>query len=196
MTLIGVVRHGITDWNVAGRAQGSSDIPLNEQGLVDAAKLAARLKEEDWDVIYSSDLKRARQTANVIAEQIGAKVIEDTRIREASGGLIEGTTKAERIEKWGENWRQMDLGIESYDSVVKRGMEFLQEIVGKHPDENVLIISHGSFIRQVLNALVEDVEEYFHLGNTSLTKLQYLGKDWMLELFNCTEHLESKDEEN
>ncbi|SEQ15004.1 histidine phosphatase family protein [Piscibacillus halophilus] len=189
MTVIGIVRHGITDWNLAKRAQGSSDIPLNEKGIQDAEKLANRLKDEKWGVLYSSDLRRAHQTAEIIATELEIPVITDERIREAYGGKIEGTTKAERIERWGENWFEKDLGIESNQSVVRRGMEFLNEVSEKHPDEPVLIVSHGSFIRQLLNELVVELEKKYHLGNTSITKLRRHESHWELELFNCTKHL-------
>ena len=69
MTTIGFVRHGVTAWNKEGRAQGSSDIPLDEEGIEMAEHVANRLATESWDVIYTSHLLRAKKTAEIIAEK-------------------------------------------------------------------------------------------------------------------------------
>ncbi len=138
---------------------------------------------------YSSDLKRAHKTAEIIATKLEVPVITDERIREAYGGQIEGTTKAERIERWGEKWYEEDLGIENNKSVVERGLAFINEIVDQHPEKHILVISHGSFLRQLLAELVEPVSQNNRLNNTSLTKLHYDGQKWEISLFNCTKHL-------
>ncbi|MDF2038214.1 histidine phosphatase family protein [Cytobacillus oceanisediminis] len=193
MTNIGLIRHGITAWNKEGRAQGSSDIPLHEEGLAEAERLAERLAAESWDVIYSSNLIRAKQTAEAIQEKIGSITLHlDPRIREVGGGMIEGTTEAERIKKWGTGWREMDLGFEPKESIINRGLEFLQEISDKHPGENVLIVSHGSFIRHLLRELVPHTDLSSPLKNTSITKLLIKESQWDCELYNCTKHLEVK----
>ena len=137
MTKIGFIRHGSTPWNKEGKAQGWCDIPLNNDGIVDAKRLAQRLLSEDWDIIYSSDLLRAHHTANIIAEKMMKTVHLDSRLREIAGGLIEGTTEEERILKWGSGWRELDLKIESDDRVLSRGITFINEICEKHPNENI-----------------------------------------------------------
>ncbi|ASN05436.1 histidine phosphatase family protein [Virgibacillus necropolis] len=191
MIKIGIIRHGCTAWNKEGRAQGNSDIPLDNDGLVEAGKLAERLsEEEEWDIIYSSNLLRANQTAEVIGNRIDIEEINlDPRLREVGGGLIEGTTKKERIEKWGANWRELDLGIESTDKVIERGLSFIDEIIQKHDGKRVLIVSHGSFIKHLLKDLVPHVEES-SLKNCSLTKLRKSKGEWELELHNCTRHFD------
>ena len=197
MTKIGLIRHGITAWNKEGRAQGSSDIPLHEEGLAEAERLAERLGRESWDVIYSSNLLRAKQTAEAIQEKIGSIPLHlDPRIREVGGGMIEGTTEAERLEKWGKDWREMDLGFEPKESIINRGLEFLQEITDKHPGKNVLIVSHGSFIRHLLRELVPHTDLSSPLKNTSITKLLIKESQWNCELYNCTKHLEVKQIES
>ena len=117
MIKIGIIRHGSTTWNVEGRAQGNSDIPLDEEGLLGANKLAERLKKENWDIVYSSNLMRAKQTANIIAVKSGIPIYLDPRLREVGGGLIEGTTEDERVLKWGEKWWHLDLGMEKATKV-------------------------------------------------------------------------------
>ncbi|GGB34159.1 histidine phosphatase family protein [Virgibacillus dakarensis] len=189
MTKLGFVRHGVTDWNKERRAQGSSDVALNEEGLLQAETLADRLGTEDWDVIYSSDLARAKQTAETIGSKLkDVSVYFDPRLREVGGGLIEGTTEKERIAKWGDNWRELDLERESNDSILARGRSIMDEILKKQNGKNILIVSHGSFIKHLLKELLpdEDVEE--SLGNCSLTTLQNNKDTWKLELHNCTRH--------
>ncbi|MEW9674644.1 histidine phosphatase family protein [Lentibacillus sp. L22] len=190
MTKFGFIRHGVTDWNQERRAQGSSDIPLNNEGREQAAKLAERLQTEDWDVIYASDLARARETAEMIANKMNGVTIHfDPRLREVGGGLIEGTTEKERIAKWGINWRNLDLERESDDCVMARGQSVLAEILSENNGKNILIVSHGSFIRRLLGELVPDDDVEESLGNCSLTILEKNENGWKLELHNCTRHI-------
>ncbi|MBV6712535.1 histidine phosphatase family protein [Paenibacillus chitinolyticus] len=190
MTTIGFIRHGSTHWNKEGRAQGSSDIPLDEDGLNDAEKLAERIESEKWDYVYSSHLLRAKQTADRIGGRSGIPVWSDERIREAGGGEIEGTTEQERIAKWGAGWRELDLGIEKPESVITRGSSFLEEVLSRHKGKRILIVSHGSFIRTMLKHLLPDSEYDGHLTNTSVTTLVLDDRDWTCGLYNCTKHLE------
>lgn len=96
MTTLGIIRHGSTHWNKEGRAQGNSNIPLDQAGLSEAYKLAERLATEKWNVIYSSDLLRAKQTAEAIEKNVeNIEIHLDPRLREVSGGQIEGTTEDE-----------------------------------------------------------------------------------------------------
>lgn len=191
MGKIGFIRHGTTAWNIEKRAQGLSDIPLDDRGLSEAEKLAERIYAEDWDIIYSSDLLRAKQTAEAIAERYGNIQIHlDTRLRERSGGQIEGTTEEERLIKWGPDWRDLDLGMESADSVVERGTAFLDEVIRNHPDENILIVTHGAFIKYLLAALIPQSKEAGEsILNTSLSCLIKTKDGWEPELLNCTKHL-------
>ncbi|MEN1969077.1 histidine phosphatase family protein [Lentibacillus sp. N15] len=190
MIKIGFVRHGVTDWNQEGKAQGSADVPLNNEGRSQAATLAERLQTEDWDVMYASDLARAKETAETIANKMNDITIHfDPRLREVSGGLIEGTTEAERVAKWGVDWRELDLERESNNSIMTRGRSILSEILHKHNGKNILIVSHGSFIKHLLRELLPDDDVEASLGNCSLTILQKNKDGWKLELHNCTQHI-------
>ncbi|MGG0237084.1 histidine phosphatase family protein [Bacillus rhizoplanae] len=190
MTKIGIIRHGSTPWNKEGRAQGSSDISLDQDGILDAYKLAERLRKENWNFIYSSDLLRAKQTAEIIGEKItNIPIYLEPRLREAGGGQIEGTTEEERVLKWGKNWRELDLGIESADSVITRGLSVIEEIASKHDNKNILIVSHGAFIRHLLKELVPHLNMVEFPRNTSLTNLIKAKNGWDSELYNCTVHL-------
>lgn len=187
MTIIGFVRHGVTAWNKEGRAQGSSNIPLDEEGVETAKKLAVRLADEEWDAIFTSPLTRARQTADLIASESGIEVVEDERLRERSGGLIEGTTEPERQQKWGPQWRELDLQFETAENVVARGLEFINEQVQKNPNQRLIVVSHGSFIKRIIVALMEDDSYTIKIDNTSLTIINIEKKSCLL--LNDTAHL-------
>jgi len=191
MTTIGIIRHGSTLWNKEGRAQGSSDIPLDEEGLFEAHKLSDRLGKENWDVIFSSDLLRAKQTTEIISSYIrDVPIYYDHRLREVLGGQIEGTTEQERIEKWGKEWRNLDLGIESSESLLVRTNSLIDEIAYKHKNKKILIVSHGSFIKHLLRNFVSNINLDEQMRNSSITKITLSNEGWRCELYNCTKHLE------
>jgi len=193
MSLIGLIRHGSTQWNKEGRAQGLSDIPLDEEGLDQAKALAVRLSKEEWNAIYSSDLLRARQTAEIIAEKMKiADICFDYRLREMVGGKIEGTTEAERVGLWGSNWRDLDLGIEDVDSVSSRGTECIESVSHKHFGQKVLIVSHGALIGLSIKKLLPNLNTNEHLKNASITTIKKLNKHWDCEVYNCTLHIEEQ----
>ncbi|MYL65456.1 histidine phosphatase family protein [Bacillus hwajinpoensis] len=191
MTTIGLIRHGITEWNDHGKAQGTSDIPLNELGRKQAANIGARLREEGkWDVIISSDLTRAIETAQIIGSKINLSISHyDKRIREIDCGEIEGTTEEDRLEKWGRNWRDLDLGMESFEEVGKRGIEFLKGIVHTYNGKRILIVSHGALIGLTLQQLLPSRFQKTYINNTAFTILENINGDWDCSLYNCTKHL-------
>ncbi|AXF57515.1 histidine phosphatase family protein [Salicibibacter kimchii] len=190
MTTFGLIRHGITDWNENGRAQGITDIPLNVTGKQQASALANRLfLEEKWDMIVASDLSRAMETAEIIAAKLKLPVSHDTRIREMDCGEIEGTTEDERVEKWGSDWRQLDLGIETAEELSQRGYEFLEETAAKNENKRVLIVSHGGLITRTIQRLMPETFPITRLENTSVTNLRKWENNWDCTLYNCTKHL-------
>ncbi len=192
MSLLGLVRHGITAWNKEGRAQGHTDIPLDEEGILQARALAERLSAEEWDGIYASDLSRARQTAEIIAERIGiADLRLDKRLREMYCGKIEGTTEDERLAMWGDNWRELDLGIESGEALGERGAACMEEIMRTQSGQRILVVSHGALLGWSLKRLIPHVDTQEHLKNTSITKLKRAERIWECDLYNCTLHLGS-----
>ncbi|AZS14929.1 histidine phosphatase family protein [Paenibacillus lutimineralis] len=189
MTRICFVRHGITEWNKERRAQGQSDIPLNDSGKIQAQLLAARMKEEGWDHIFSSDLSRAKETAEIVAAAIGLPVYTDQRLREMHKGETEGTTLRERIARWGEEWESLELGIEADPSISSRGTSFISDVVASYPGRNILVVSHGALITLTVKSLVPEQDTNQHLHNTSVTILENSGIGWRCELFNCALHL-------
>ncbi|MDT3426801.1 broad specificity phosphatase PhoE [Paenibacillus forsythiae] len=189
--LIGLIRHGQTDWNAAGRIQGQSDIPLNGEGRRQAEMLAERLLREPyrWDSCITSGLSRAEETGRIIAARLGLPLLEpDNRIRERAYGQVEGLTPDEREAKWGKEWNLLELGQEKDEQLQARGLAFMEDLSAKHPDRNLLVVSHGGFLAQLYIALYKDKFTQ-RLGNLSLTILEKTEREWNPLLYNCTRHI-------
>ncbi|MGD6961739.1 MULTISPECIES: histidine phosphatase family protein [unclassified Fictibacillus] len=192
MTTIAFIRHGETDWNIERRAQGCKDIPLNDNGKYQAERLAERFVDEKWDAIYASPLLRAYKTAEAISGITGLNVLADDRLREISFGETEGTTESERVERWGENWMELDLGRESNEDADTRWKAALSDIVQKHKGEKVLVITHGALLVRIFKELLQDdTDRWYGLNNTSFSIFNLKAENaWTCELFNCQRHLE------
>lgn len=151
VTTLLLVRHGETDWNRDGRWQGHSDTHLNDVGREQAAALAAEL--DGVDVIYSSDLARARETAEIVAERVDLQVHVDERLRERSFGAWEGKTGPEIESEFAAahaEWRAGGPGAddaEPFAAFAERVESFLADVLERHPDETVLVVAHGGTIR-------------------------------------------------
>lgn len=189
---IGLVRHGFTNWNMEWRAQGRTDVPLNETGLEQARAVAERLSTEEWDLVVSSDLSRAYETAKAIAEKLDIPLMKDARLQEMSFGEIEGTTEKDRIEKWGEEWKQLDLGFESKEEAMKRSLACVEEFCRSYPDKNILFVSHGATLNQLMRGLLMDPEFDQGLNNTSVSVFVKESDQWECTLLNCAKHLEEQ----
>lgn len=194
MTTIGLIRHGITEWNESGKAQGISDIPLSEVGRKQASYLGDRLSlEEKWDMIISSDLSRAFETAKIIGSKVGMPISHihiDLRIKEINCGEIEGTTEVQRVRQWGREWRRLQLGMESFDDVSNRGLTFLEDVVGTYKGKRILVVSHGALIGLTLQRLLPQKFKQTFIDNTSITYLNHSEDLWTCSLYNCTRHLD------
>ena len=158
MTTLLLARHGETDWNRDGRWQGHSNTSLNARGREQARGLADELTEE-IDVVYSSDLARARETAEIVADRLGLDIRLDPRLRERGFGSWEGLTRSEIEERDAEGLARWLAGqghgaddAEPFDAFAERMHGFLGDVLDRHPGERVLVIAHGGSIR-VLHAL-------------------------------------------
>lgn len=152
-TYFALVRHGATDWNYDGRAQGQTDIPLNAEGRRQAEAVAERLAAERWDALYSSALARAIQTGEAIGRRTGLTPVIEPRLRERSMGPAEGTTALERQVRWpGIPWESLP-GVEAPEAVARRAREVLTDLAGRHPGQRVIVVSHGSLILNFLRSL-------------------------------------------
>ena len=147
--MIYIVRHGQTDWNKLGKNQGQTDIPLNETGINQAYELKEVLKDYNFDLVFSSPLKRALETARIV---VGDKVITDDRLKERGNGILEGKTHDEIIKIVGTGNLYTDLvedntlGIESLDHIQERVNSFFDEILDKYKGKNILIVTHAGTI--------------------------------------------------
>src|SRR5436190_9976960 len=141
MTTLLLVRHGETDWNAAGRLQGHTDRPLSDYGREQARRLASELTGEEFDAIYSSDLARARETAEIVGAELDLPVVLDPDLREKDWGNWEGLTSTERLG--------IELVGESTLQHTKRMLAALGRIAAKHPDDRVLVVTHGGSMRRV-----------------------------------------------
>jgi len=151
MTHLCLIRHGQTDWNLEGRYQGQSDVPLNEKGLEQAKSLIEKLDGQTFAAIYSSDLERARQTAEPVAKTLGMTVNIEPRLREINQGQWEGVLVENIKARYAEIWSQRTEdpanvrppGGETVREVATRVYAALDDIARKYPGENVLVVSHG-----------------------------------------------------
>jgi probable phosphoglycerate mutase len=188
---IGLIRHGLTDWNAMGKIQGQSDIPLNDEGRMQAEMLADRLLQEPyhWDYCITSNLSRAEETGKIIAAKLGIPLLDpDHRIRERAYGQVEGLTAAEREDKWGKEWNLLSLGQETDEQLQARALVFMEDLSAQHPNRNILVISHGGFLAQLYIALYKD-KYTERIGNLSLTILEKKEREWNPILYNCTRHI-------
>ena len=170
MTTILIARHGQSDWNHEKRWQGHADRPLTDRGREQAQALADRLAHIELDAVYSSDLKRARDTAAVVAESQGLEVRQLHDLREVDVGSWSGLTRAEAEERFPEGfarWRDGYPGWmdgETYEAMTDRVLRAVREIATEHESGRVLVVSHGGPIRAMhAAALGLDVHAYRRL---------------------------------
>jgi probable phosphoglycerate mutase len=142
VTTLLLVRHGETDWNAERRFQGHADIPLNARGREQAATLAEDLADERVDVIYASDLSRARVTAEIVGARLGLPVVTDADLREIDVGPVEGLTIDESREFDG--WQG-----EPKEQHAERILRAINRIAEHHPGSRVLVVTHGGSMRRV-----------------------------------------------
>jgi len=151
MTKLYLIRHGQTDWNVEGRYQGQTDQPLNATGRAQAEMLARQLVPAQLKAIYSSDLKRALETAQIVAAFLRLTVQLDPRLREISLGEWEGHVVSDIAERYQAAWANRARnplearapGGESIAEVAARVAAAAGDIVARHPAGPVLVVSHG-----------------------------------------------------
>jgi 2,3-bisphosphoglycerate-dependent phosphoglycerate mutase len=146
VTTLLLVRHGETDWNAKGRLQGHTDRPLNKRGRRQAQALAEELAEQEISAVYSSDLARARQTAEILAARLGLPVVVQPDLREKNWGTWEGLTAAER--------ERVAFEGETTDEHRERTLRAVRRIADRHPGRRVAVVTHGGSLRRVQAAVL------------------------------------------
>ncbi|RAE30899.1 histidine phosphatase family protein [Burkholderia multivorans] len=184
-----VWRHGQTDYNVARRFQGQSDIALNAVGLEQAERATVALAELHPDIIVSSDLLRAAATADQLAERVGLTVSRDARLRETSFGDWEGLTRDEIARTWPD---ELHAWISGADTRPPRGetrtesghrvARAITDIVTGTDAESIVIVAHGAVLRAASEELLgmTGTGRLAVLGNCGHSEFGFTGDTWVL----------------
>lgn len=190
-TEFALIRHGETAWNASGRLQGSTDVPLSDLGIEQAKRLAFELRDTVWDVIISSPLQRAYQTAVHIVNELGldeSEIVTNPEFRERSYGQAEGLTTAEREQQFPDGfWPDS----ESTKEMNTRVAAALYDLVETHGGKRILIVAHGGWIRAALRIASDFDRDVIHrnIPNTSRTDIYHDGENWHVGEIGQVAHL-------
>lgn len=200
-TKVLLIRHGETEWNVLGKFQGGKDINLSENGFKQAEILSERYKKS-FDYIYASPLKRAFETAKILASSSGKEPLLANNLREISFGEWEGLTLKEIEENYSEEFKiwktdKIEAPIVGGDLSIKkaslRAANNIMEIVKAHKGSTIAIVAHGGIIKAGLIAILGWDMNMYHkmvLGNTSVSEIRFdENLNPMLITLNDTNHL-------
>lgn len=184
-----LVRHGESEWNVRGLIQGQSDSALTQKGEAQALKLAKELKAIKFDAVFSSDLMRAKNTADIIALEKNLAVETSKALIERNFGKLDGKP-GKQIGIFYELQRKADpdsykfYGIESDEKIANRMFAFLKEIAVVYCGKTALIVTHGSLVRVLLMQLgyaTLDQIPPFSVGNGAIVKLESDGVNFFVK---------------
>ena len=194
MRKLTLVRHAITSWNSSGKFQGHSDIPLSEEGLVQAERLAERLRGVTPDLVLSSPSVRALKTAQIVCPQADIKL--DERLKELNFGVFEGLTQPEneRHEAWAtwfaDPFKRAAPDGESYEELRTRAVSWLEALPKV---KNIMAFSHSGTIRMLITHVlgVEHPKwrKRIFLNHSSLTVLLFRDDEIVVERVNDAQHL-------
>lgn len=203
ITRLLVIRHGETDWNLASRIQGFTDIPLNDHGLWQAERLARALVDEGLDAIYASDLQRARDTAQAVAQATGLPLQLEQGLRERHFGRLEGHTQAEVAQRWPEEsrrWRERDPsygpdGGETLQAFYDRCTQTAERLARAHPGQTIALIAHGGVLDcfyRAANHVPLQAPRDWTIGNVGINRLLYSPEGFSLLNWADTRHLDDE----
>lgn len=197
-----LIRHGQTDWNTSGRWQGTLPVALNVHGREQAQYLAKALRTRPITQIYSSDLPRALETAQIVGQSLNLVPIPDERLREMHLGLFQGLTRDEILARHATEFHAsqedyLDYVIpngESRRALMVRALEMFREVVTTQQTqhEEIALVSHGVTLKMLLTGLFPQEEErlrHSEIGNTSVTTLRRDTQDWYLADLANMNHL-------
>lgn len=200
MTKIYLIRHGQSQWNILSKVQGQKDASLTDLGKEQARKLGKRLIDENIDIIYSSDLSRALETAKIISSIIDKPIIESKEIREINFGLWEGLTMEEIQNKYKEEYltwmkepeKFILEGAETLEALKNRVMKFVEKIIIENKDKNIALVSHSASLKVIILNLLGIGNAFYKnisLKNVSLSIIECRKYNNVLTLLNDTSHL-------
>jgi 2,3-bisphosphoglycerate-dependent phosphoglycerate mutase len=174
-------RHGETDWNREGRLQGHTDVPLNDAGIGQAELLAEKLRRHRLEAVVSSDLARARTTAQIVADALGVPLLIDRGLRETNVGAAEGLLWAEAKTRFGEGlterWYSDEdtafPGGEAGLATRTRGLAALRRFALAYPYRRFGVSTHGAMVRQLMKHALPPGSPPATARNTVLYVLDY-----------------------
>lgn len=197
-----LVRHGETDWNVERRLQGHTDIPLNQHGKAQAIQMARALKAIplQFDVLYSSDLQRAVNTARAVETTFGVKAILQQTLRERHLGMLQGLTLDQAAHLKPDLWsihlnRDLDHTLEGGESITQfanRIHTTLENICIQHTGKTILVVSHGGVLDMIYRIASKQSlksEKAVAVPNASLSWISHNGVSWQVDRWADTNHL-------
>lgn len=172
-----VVRHGETIWNVEKRVQGITDIPLTSKGKSDAAELKDLIDTLNIDVVISSPLERARETAKILVDS-KLPINTDDRIKERNWGLNEGAfiSDVDRIDCWDVILNTKLQNIESIQDFMYRVSSFIEDIKIRYKDKNVLIVTHSA-VSRVIHYMLGNIPADGDLSKIDIPNLRIIEYD-------------------
>lgn len=185
-TTICIIRHGETDWNLSGKLQGREDIELNDFGRAQAIRTALYFEDEHWDVIISSPLKRAYETARIIAAQISIPEVHVVdEITERSYGEASGLLPEERRSRFPNG---VIPGQEGFEHLRQRAMKSLTKIASEFAGKRIIVVSHGGFTNAVLYTISGGEFGSFktRLRNGCINKITVQDNKWSVGFYNKT----------
>lgn len=169
-----VVRHGETIWNVEKKVQGITDIPLTENGIKQAEELQELISTLNIDIVISSPLERARETARILVDS-KLPINTDDRIKERDWGMNEGALidTVDRWDCWDVILNTKVQNIECIQDFMYRVSEFLEEIKIKYKDKNVLVVTHSA-VSRVIHYLLGTIPEDGDLSKIDIPNLRII----------------------
>lgn len=199
-TLLLLIRHGETAWNLEGRVQGWQDSPLTVEGIAQAELVAARLAGECVDRLFASDLGRARTTAAALAARLGLAVELNPGLRERSYGILEGHTWAEAERLHPEAYARVAArdpeytvpGGESAAAFAARVADALERIAAAHAGRRLAVVTHGGVLGVAYrraSGLPPEAPRSYTLANASVNYLRYRDGALAIERWGDVTHL-------
>jgi probable phosphoglycerate mutase len=200
-TRLCIVRHGETAWNAEHRVQGQLDVPLNAIGQAQALAASKVLAREAFDAIYSSDLSRARQTAEPTAGFFSMNLILEKDLRERHYGIFERLTYAEVKQRFPEDYARFEARDpefafrtgERLKDFYARSIAVLTRIADAHRGKSILVFTHGGVLdmlyRHVTGLPVTSPRE-FGIPNAGLNRLEVVSSGWQIRAWADTAHLD------
>lgn len=199
-----LVRHGETDWNAQRRLQGHTDIDLNLRGIAQAEQMARALKKINlqFDVLYTSDLQRAANTAKEIECLFNTSALVSSALRERHLGALQGLTMGEAPKLEPELWRShldrnLNEELRGGESIIQfssRIKEALDQIRQQNIGKTILIVSHGGaldMMYRLASSQSLDGDKAVAVPNASLSWISHDGQSWKVDGWGDTSHLES-----